>query len=53
MTLRFSDAYNEGYDAYENGLDFRNPYPEEGSDQYEDWERGWGDAWEYWNEYPS
>jgi hypothetical protein len=58
-TLRYSDAYNEGYDAYENGF-IKNPYPEgtherDSSDhqQHMDWEMGWGGAWAYWNDDPA
>lgn len=58
MTLsRFSEAYNEGWNAYEAGDKIDdNPYPEgtherDGSDsvQHYQWWIGWSDAWEYWN----
>ncbi len=56
--LRFSEAYNEGWDAYINGFTSEaNPYPmgtheRDSSDHvlWEDWEKGWGDAWEWWND---
>lgn len=39
-----TDAYEEGYDAYMNGLG-ENPYdPETQSQEAEDWEDGWAEA---------
>lgn len=46
-----TQAYKEGYDAYENGF-VKNPYAYDDVG-HRDWEEGWVDAWNDWNDHPA